>query len=217
MIGRGLTSWRSAANAPDEYQNASTIVGAFGSCNGVLDRPPVWSANGHGNPGASLLPPRSRALRRRVALISRNHSRSRCPTCARRGPAQARGDQPDDSIAISLPGHACTPGASARAHRAAAWQTRAATPHSPRAPLNTSLLMLGRGLTSWRSAANAPDDDQNAFTIVGAFVSCNGGLDARRRPRVGMRLQQLAQALELVAGKRKSNPFSAISLLSVQR
>jgi len=39
--------------------------------------------------------------------------------------------------------------------------------------------MSGRGLTSWRSAANAPDDDQDAITIIGAFVSCNGGL-ARR-------------------------------------
>jgi hypothetical protein len=29
-------SWRSAANAPDEYQNAIRIVGAFASCNGVL-------------------------------------------------------------------------------------------------------------------------------------------------------------------------------------
>jgi hypothetical protein len=32
-----LTSWRLAANAPDEYQNAMTILGAFGSCNGGLD------------------------------------------------------------------------------------------------------------------------------------------------------------------------------------
>ena len=38
------------------------------------------------------------------------------------------------------------------------------------------------GLTSWRSAANAPDEYQNAMTIVGAFVCCNGGL-ARRRDR----------------------------------
>jgi len=38
MSGRGLTSWRSAANAPDKYQSAVTIVGAFDSCNGVLGR-----------------------------------------------------------------------------------------------------------------------------------------------------------------------------------
>jgi hypothetical protein len=31
-----LTSWRSAANAPDEYPIPMTILGAFGSCNGVL-------------------------------------------------------------------------------------------------------------------------------------------------------------------------------------
>jgi hypothetical protein len=34
--GGGLTTWRSAANAPDEYQNPMTIVGAFVSCNGLL-------------------------------------------------------------------------------------------------------------------------------------------------------------------------------------
>ncbi len=57
-----------------------TIVGAFDSCNGVLDRPPFTNANGRGNPGCFAPPRRSRALRRRVALISMNHSRSRCPT-----------------------------------------------------------------------------------------------------------------------------------------
>ena len=34
-------------------------------------------------------------------------------------------------------------------------------------------------LTSWRSAANAPDGGQDAFTICGAFVSCNGVLGGR--------------------------------------
>jgi len=29
-----------------------TIVGAFVSCNAMLDRPPLWSANSHGRPGA---------------------------------------------------------------------------------------------------------------------------------------------------------------------
>jgi len=32
----GLTSWRSAANAPDEYQGAMIMLGAFVSCNGML-------------------------------------------------------------------------------------------------------------------------------------------------------------------------------------
>ncbi|MBA2684036.1 MAG: hypothetical protein H0U66_06070 [Gemmatimonadaceae bacterium] len=41
--------------------------------------------------------------------------------------------------------------------------------------IGTSRELYG-GLTSWRSAANAPDDDQNANTIVGAFDCCNGGL-----------------------------------------
>ena len=40
----------------------------------------------------------------------------------------------------------------------------------------SSLPRCGCGLTSWRSAANAPDRYQIAATIVGAFVSCNGGL-----------------------------------------
>ena len=31
-----LTTWRSAANAPDGVQNALMMVGAFGSCNGLL-------------------------------------------------------------------------------------------------------------------------------------------------------------------------------------
>jgi hypothetical protein len=34
--GGGLTTWRSAANAPDGVQNALMMVGAFGSCNGLL-------------------------------------------------------------------------------------------------------------------------------------------------------------------------------------
>jgi hypothetical protein len=32
------------------------------------------------------------------------------------------------------------------------------------------------GLTTWRSAASAPHESQNAITILGAFVSCNGVL-----------------------------------------
>jgi hypothetical protein len=36
MFRRGLTSWRSAANAPDGYQNALMMLGACVCCNGVL-------------------------------------------------------------------------------------------------------------------------------------------------------------------------------------
>jgi hypothetical protein len=35
-IGCGLTTWRSAANAPDEYLNSMIMLGAFVCCNGVL-------------------------------------------------------------------------------------------------------------------------------------------------------------------------------------
>jgi hypothetical protein len=39
-------------------------------------------------------------------------------------------------------------------------------------------------LTTWRSAANAPDEIQNALMMLGAFVCCNGLL--ARRARMGL-------------------------------
>jgi hypothetical protein len=41
--------------------------------------------------------------------------------------------------------------------------------------------MVVSGLTTWRSAANAPDGVQDVMTIDGAFVSCNGALACRVR------------------------------------
>ena len=55
------------------------MLRGFVCCNGLLDRDLVTNANGRGIPGASLLPLRSGASRRRVASNQKNQSRSRCP------------------------------------------------------------------------------------------------------------------------------------------
>jgi hypothetical protein len=99
--GRGITSWRSAANAPNEYQNAVTILGAFGSCNGGLDQPPVrlvsagvnpiYLAPAHRSPASragawripvesiAISPPCSRALAARHRRVTHNAFIRDCP------------------------------------------------------------------------------------------------------------------------------------------
>ena len=59
------------------------------------------------------------------------------------------------------------------------------------------------GLTSWRSAANARDEDQNAITLLGAFVGCNGGLASMREDAHFFRQaisEMISLPLEVVAG-----------------
>jgi hypothetical protein len=41
MVGSRLTTWRSAANAPERIQNLLMMVGAFVCCNGLLDGCPA--------------------------------------------------------------------------------------------------------------------------------------------------------------------------------
>ena len=79
------------------------------------------------------------------------------PTSGPGGPAQARGDQPEQSIAISLARYARNgrvPVHPAVAHRAPTPRTHAALRGSWRAPAKkVRSPMFGRGLTSWRSVA----------------------------------------------------------------
>jgi hypothetical protein len=121
-------------------------------------------------------------------------------------PAQARSEKPDESIAISLSCEARqrlnTSACHAKlslANYSTAWSRAAprtrslcAEPtrektippnqsHSPhRSSPFTSFVMLGRGITTWRSAANAPEGVQNALMMRGAFVCCNGLLGHTR-------------------------------------
>ena len=80
----------------------------------------------HGHPGASRLPTRSSASRKRVALNPKNQSRSRCPTFARGGPAQARGEPTSPHFGSSLLNHVC-----ASAHPALAQRARSTEPMMP--------------------------------------------------------------------------------------
>jgi len=127
-----------------------------------------------GNPGACachFAPAHCAGAWRPTRRINRDLS---CPTMRARGPAQARSAQSEESIAISLP--------SARALRRtlpSRTEPRRDDPmshfESHRAHPSTLLSsMLRRGLTTWRSAANAPDGSQDVMTIDGAFVCCNG-------------------------------------------
>jgi hypothetical protein len=135
---RGITSWRSAANAPDEYQNACTILGAFVCCNGMLDRPPCTTTKCRETPGAYAchLP---RAHRAGALRPTRRINRDRgCPPGAQRTGAGAW--RPSGRINRDLVGlSACTPAHPALAHRAAVLEFMLPTPHSPGATSNTSV------------------------------------------------------------------------------
>ena len=106
-VRRGLTSWRSAANAPDEYQDVMTIDGAFVCCNGMLDRPLHRSAKHPGNPGASFCR-LAQAHRAGAWRSSRRINRDLVANRARRGQARARSDHHEESTAILLPCRART-------------------------------------------------------------------------------------------------------------
>ena len=77
---RGLTTWRSAAKPRTRCVIAHKVLRGFVCCNGLLDRAVHTNRNAYRNPGCLRLPLRSRASRRRVALIWMHQSRSRCPT-----------------------------------------------------------------------------------------------------------------------------------------
>jgi hypothetical protein len=65
------------------------------------------------------------------------------------------------------------------------------------------------GITTWRSAANAPDGIQNASIMLGAFVSCNGGLGAAAR-----RLVMCEWCIPGLGNTRKSGSATHHSLVS---
>jgi hypothetical protein len=117
-------------------------------------------------------------LRRRVADTGRIDRDRVAPPRApaarhRRVPRSAFSRESLYGVAASGPAH------SVLAHRAHAERNAPAA----RSSLATKFISSscrsrcsGRGITSWRSAANAPDGYQIEYMMVGAFVSCNGVL-----------------------------------------
>jgi hypothetical protein len=155
-VRRGLTTWRSPANAQARTQKSVRQSRAFVRCNGLLDQAPRERQRLTGSAGASPLPLRFRAPHRRVARIWMNRSRSQLPEVAtqRTGACALQDALSHIQVRIAGPGvrlSAPCPCAPCLCHR-----TPGATPHSPRAPASIPFFAdVRRGLTTWRSAANA--------------------------------------------------------------
>ena len=159
------------------------MVGAFGCCNGLLDRALHTNRNAYGKPGCLRPPLCSRALRRRVALIWMNPSRSRCPT--------QRGEDRRRRVAYNLRTPSRSRWLSTRGPR----RMHPSRTEPARFELILEILpratssnrfspMFGRGLTTWRSAAKPQTGCRINYRMSRGFVCCNGLLDQAPRRAV---------------------------------